>query len=395
MIVIGSPGFEPGKVVDFYSLASEALRISKSPPPLVCLLQRNNLHPPFDPPKNILDWNDLLISGTEKESRCEEMFSNDPLYILHTSGTTNRPKGIIRDHGGYMTVLKYSMKYIYGFNEGETFFTLSDVGWVVGHSYILYAPLLHRCTSILFEGKPVQTPDAGVIWRLIHEHKVDQMFTAPTVFRAIRKEDPEGIERQKYDISSLRTLWLAGERSDDNTIQWLEKSLQIPVYDHYWQTESGWPILGYFTGYKEKFPVKYGSVCKPVVGYNLEILDEEGEKQVQGKAGSLCAKLPLPPGFFRGLWGARGEALMENYFSSFPNYYRSGDIAFVDEDGYMFLESREDDVINVAGHRLMTSAMESAVSNHENVADVAVIGVPDELKGLKTFLILIFSSTQF
>ena len=305
--------------------------------------------------------------------------ATDPLYILYTSGTTGQPKGVVRDNGGHMVALKWSMQYLYGVDPGEVWWAASDIGWVVGHSYIVYGPLIHGATAILFEGKPVGTPDAGVFWRIIAEHKVVSMFTAPTAFRAIKKEDPQGKLLPQYDLRRFRTLFLAGERADPPTIQWAEDMLKIPVLDHWWQTETGWCIAGNPVGLGQ-LPVKYGSTCVPMPGYQVDIVDEANKVQPADTIGSVVVKLPLPPGSLPTLWH-QDERFKEAYLTEFTGYYKTADAGFKDEDGYLYVMSRTDDIINVAGHRLSTGGMEEVLAAHPDVAECAVLGIKDDLKG--------------
>jgi propionyl-CoA synthetase len=314
-----------------------------------------------------------------RKAECVPVAATDPLYILYTSGTTGRPKGVVRDNGGHMVALKWSMKNLYGIEPGEVYWAASDVGWVVGHSYIVYAPLLHGCTTILYEGKPVGTPDAGAFWRVIAEHGVAALFTAPTAFRAIKKEDPEGKLLAQYDMPSFRTLFLAGERADPDTVQWAERMLRVPVIDHWWQTETGWAIAGNPVGLGA-LPVKHGSPTVPMPGYDLAILDEGGREAAANAMGSIAVKLPLPPSCLPTLWNA-DERFRESYLSAFPGYYNTSDAGFLDEEGYVWVMGRTDDIINVAGHRLSTGAMEEVIASHPDVAECAVVGVQDELKG--------------
>ena len=305
--------------------------------------------------------------------------ATDPLYILYTSGTTGQPKGVVRDHGGHATALLWTMRHIYGVQPGEVYWAASDVGWVVGHSYICYAPLLNGNTTIVYEGKPVGTPDPGAFWRVIAEHKVSVLFTAPTAFRAIKKEDPEGVFIGRYDLSSLRTLFLAGERCDPDTLLWAEAQLGVPVIDHWWQTETGWAIAANPMGI-EKLPVRPGSPTVPMPGYDVQILDEEGELLPAGKMGAICIRLPMPPGCLPTLWHA-DERYRQSYLARYPGWYLTGDAGYKDADGYLYIMSRIDDVINVAGHRLSTGGMEEVLASHKDVAECAVIGVADQLKG--------------
>ena len=332
-------------------------------------------------PGRDVDWQTAVDAARSAGRRadCAEVAATDPLYILYTSGTTGRPKGVVRDNGGHMVALKWSMHAIYGIDPGEVFWAASDVGWVVGHSYIVYAPLLHGCTTILFEGKPVGTPDAGVFWRVIAEHRVSALFTAPTAFRAIKKEDPAGELIGDYDLSSLRTLFLAGERADPDTIQWAERKLNVPVIDHWWQTETGWTIAGNPVGLG-RLPVKYGSPTVAMPGYDIEILDDAGHRVEPNALGNIAVRLPLPPGALPTLWNA-DDRFREAYLDEFPGYYKTADAGFKDEDEYLFIMARTDDIINVAGHRLSTGAMEEVIAEHPDVAECAVIGIADKLKG--------------
>jgi len=310
---------------------------------------------------------------------CVPVAATDPLYILYTSGTTGQPKGVVRDNGGHLVALDWSMKNIYGVHPGEVFWAASDIGWVVGHSYIVYGPLIHGCTTILFEGKPVGTPDAGVYWRVVSQHKVACLFTAPTAFRAIRRDDPTGSLIEQYDLSAFRTLFLAGERTDPATLGWAQEKLKVPVIDHWWQTETGWPICSNCAGI-ELLPVKPGSATKPIAGWDVQVLDGFGRPVKAGAIGSLVCKLPLPPGTLPTLWNA-DERYQRTYLSDFPGFYKTADAGFIDDDGYVYVMTRTDDVINVAGHRLATGAMEEVLASHPDIAECAVIGVADALKG--------------
>ena len=305
--------------------------------------------------------------------------ATDPLYILYTSGTTGVPKGVVRDQGGHMVALHWSMKNVYGLEPGEIFWAASDVGWVVGHSYIVYAPLLYGCASIMFEGKPVGTPDASAYWRVISENRVKVLFTAPTAFRAIKREDPNAELMKGHDLSAFRTLFLAGERADPDTIQWAEDALSVPVIDHWWQTESGWPMAANCLGI-EPLPVKHGSPTRAVPGYDIAVLDESGEPVAPGDTGAICVRLPLPPGTFPTLWN-NDDGYVDTYLSRYAGFYETADAGFMDEDGYLWIMSRTDDIINVAGHRLSTGGMEEVIASHPDVAECAVIGVADSLKG--------------
>ena len=323
------------------------------------------------------DWHEAMAGANPVD--CVPVAATDPHYILYTSGTTGQPKGVVRDTGGHLVALNWSMKNIYGVDPGEAFWAASDIGWVVGHSYIVYAPLIAGNTSIMFEGKPVGTPDAGVFWRVIAQHNVTAMFTAPTAFRAIRGADPDGNLLKQHDLSAFRTLFLAGERSDPDTIQWAERQLQVPVIDHWWQTETGWSIAANYAGI-EIMPVKYGSPTKPAPGWDLRVLGEDGKEMPAGEIGALVAKQPLPPSVFPTLWNA-DDRYHNAYFANFPGYYETADAGYIDEDGYVYVMARTDDIINVAGHRLSTGAIEEVLAAHEAVAECAVIGVADALKG--------------
>lgn len=375
-IVAASCGIEPGRIIDYMPIVDEALSLSPHNVPNVVVLQRDESLAELKLGRDH-DWKTLMDSAAAVD--CVPVQATDPLYILYTSGTTGEPKGVVRDNGGHMVALKWSMKNIYDVDPGEVYWAASDVGWVVGHSYIVYAPLLHGCTTVLFEGKPVGTPDAGVFWRVISEHKVSTLFTAPTAFRAIKREDPQGKLLEDYDISSLRSLFLAGERLDPDTLNWAEEHLKVPVIDHWWQTESGWPIAANCMGI-EKLPIKPGSPTRAVPGYNIQVLDPSGNEVPRGEMGAICIKLPMPPSCLPTLWNA-DERFRESYMADYPGYYESGDAGYMDEDGYLFVMARTDDIINVAGHRLSTGAMEEVLSDHKDVAECAVIGVEDKLKG--------------
>ena len=327
------------------------------------------------------DHASLVAAARDRGRReaCVPVAATDPLYILYTSGTTGQPKGVVRDNGGHMVALAWSMSNIFGIAAGETFWAASDIGWVVGHSYIVYAPLLAGAASVLYEGKPVGTPDAGAFWRVIAEHGVAALFTAPTAFRAIKREDPAGAAIGRYDMPQFRTLFLAGERADTDTIKWAETMLEVPVIDHWWQTESGWPMAANPVGLG-MLPVKYGSVTMPMPGYDIPILDGEGRPLPPGKLGAVAVKLPLPPGCLPTLWHA-DERFRQSYLSHFPGYYETADAGYRDADGYLFIMARTDDIINVAGHRLSTGVMEEVLASHPDVAECAVLGIKDAIKG--------------
>ncbi len=376
LMISASCGVEPSGVIAYKPLLDAAIDLSSAKPEKCIVLQRAQVEAELVEGRD-LEWNAALKGASPAE--CVPLAATDPLYVLYTSGTTGQPKGVVRDNGGHMVALKWSMQHVYGVEPGEVFWAASDVGWVVGHSYIVYGPLLHGCTSILFEGKPVGTPDAGVFWRVISEHGVKVFFTAPTAFRAIKRDDPDAELMGNYDLSAFRTLFLAGERSDPDTVQWAEKHLGVPVIDHYWQTESGWPMLANPIGI-ETLPVKYGSPTKPVPGYDFQVLDGECRPLAAGEMGALCVRLPLPPGCLPTLWNA-DERFVDAYLSEYPGYYKTGDAGYMDEEGYVYVMSRTDDIINVAGHRLSTGAMEEVLTSHPDVAECAVIGVKDRLKG--------------
>jgi propionyl-CoA synthetase len=376
VIVSASCGIEPTRLIEYKPLLDKARRLSKHKPDCCIVLQRPQLQADLNQPGDV-DWQDAVASAVPHD--CVSVEATDPLYLLYTSGTTGQPKGIVRDNGGHAVALHWTMKNIYGVEPGEVYWAASDIGWVVGHSYIIYGPLLSGNTSILYEGKPVGTPDAGAFWRVVAEHRVATMFTAPTAFRAIRQQDPEGEQIKKYDLSSMRALFLAGERCDPDTLHWAEEKLGVPVIDHWWQTETGWSIAANCLGI-ELAPVKAGSVGRPAPGWEVRALDENGRDVVAGDVGAIACKLPLPPGTLPGLWNAE-ERFRKSYLETFPGYYETGDAGYIDEDGYIFVMSRTDDVINVAGHRLSTGAIEEVLAAHEDVAECAVFGVADALKG--------------
>ena len=376
LVVTASCGIEPGRVVLYKPLLDAAISIARHKP-RHCVVYQRPMAPADLIPGRDVDWNDALADAQPHD--CVPVAATDPLYILYTSGTTGQPKGIVRDNGGHLVALEWSMKHIYGVQPGEVFWAASDIGWVVGHSYIVYGPLIHGCTTILFEGKPVGTPDAGVYWRVASQHKVACLFTAPTAFRAIRRDDPAGSLIEKYDLSAFRTLFLAGERTDPATLAWAQEKLKVPVIDHWWQTETGWPVCSNCAGI-ELLPVKPGSATKPVAGWDVQVLDGFGRPVKAGEIGSLVCKLPLPPGTLPTLWNA-DERYQRTYLSDFPGFYKTADAGFIDEDGYVYVMTRTDDVINVAGHRLATGAMEEVLASHPDIAECAVIGVADALKG--------------
>jgi propionyl-CoA synthetase len=379
-IMSASCGIEPGRVVQYKPLIDGAIELSAHKPRSVLMLQRPQAEASMVAGRDV-DWAGAVADAKRRgrKAGCVAVKATDPLYILYTSGTTGQPKGVVRDNGGHMVALKWSMKNHYGVDPGEAYWAASDVGWVVGHSYIIYAPLLHGCTTILYEGKPVGTPDAGAFWRVIAEHKVAAMFTAPTAFRAIKKEDPKGEHIGRYDLKAFRTLFLAGERADPETIKWAEAHLKVPVYDHWWQTETGWPICGNPVGLGA-LPVKYGSPTVPMPGYELQALDASAKPVKPGETGTLAIKLPLPPSCLPTLWN-NDERFRKSYLEEFPGYYTTSDAGYIDADGYAFVMARTDDVINVAGHRLSTGQMEEIVATHKDVAECAVVGVADALKG--------------
>ncbi len=380
-ILSASCGLEPGRIVAYKPLLDEAIRLSQHKPDACLILQRPQAQAALNESRD-RDWaamRDHALIHARSAFDCVPVAATDPLYILYTSGTTGRPKGVVRDNGGHMVALKWSMKNLYGVEPGEVYWAASDVGWVVGHSYIVYAPLFHGCTSILYEGKPVGTPDAGAFWRVIAEHKCAAMFTAPTAFRAIKKEDPQGKFFTQHDLSKFRTLFLAGERADPDTVAWAEKLLKIPVIDHWWQTETGWAIAGNPMGLG-MLPVKHGSPTVAMPGYDVHIVDEACKEVPAGTMGSIVVKLPLPPSCLPTLWQA-DERCRESYFNEFPGYYKTADAGYKDDDDYIYVMGRTDDIINVAGHRLSTGGMEEVLASHPDVAECAVLGIKDALKG--------------
>ena len=376
LILTASCGIEPNRVIPYKPLIDEALKEAPGIVEKVIVTRREQAAWELQPGRDI-DWKEGL--DLAQPADCVPLAATDPLYILYTSGTTGQPKGVMRDNGGHMVALKWSMKHIYDIDPGDVYWAASDVGWVVGHSYIVYAPLLHGCTTVLFEGKPVGTPDAGTFWRVIEEHGVKALFTAPTAFRAIKKEDPDGSLIGNYDLSGFKTLFLAGERCDPDTLQWAEEKLGVPVIDHWWQTETGWAIAANCMGI-ERMPVVPGSPTRAVPGYDVQILDHDGHEVERGQMGAICVKLPLPPGCLPTLWKA-DQRFIDSYLSEYPGYYQTGDAGYMDKDGYIFVMARTDDIINVAGHRLSTGAMEEVLASHPDVAECAVIGAADSLKG--------------
>jgi len=376
LILSASCGIEVNRVVPYKPLLDQAIQIARHKPEGCVILQRREQRASLTAPRDV-DWGDFIAGAAPAE--CLPVAATDPLYILYTSGTTGIPKGVVRDHGGHAVALKWSMGAIYGMGAGEVYWAASDIGWVVGHSYIVYAPLLKGCTTVLYEGKPVGTPDPGAFWRVASQHGVNALFTAPTAFRAIKKEDPEGRHMERYDLSRFRTLFLAGERCDPDTLHWAEAHLQVPVIDHWWQTETGWPIAANCVGLG-MLPVKPGSPTKSVPGYDVRVLDEENREVPAGQIGSIAIKLPLPPGCLPTLWN-NDDGYEKSYLTRHPGHYLTGDAGYRDEDGYVYIMSRVDDIINVAGHRLSTGAMEEVLASHPDVAECAVVGVADQLKG--------------
>jgi propionyl-CoA synthetase len=377
VIVSGSCGVEPGRIVEYKPLLDAAIDMSSHKPDACVIYQRPQARAEMIEGRDI-DWKDAM-HGAERVADCVPVAATDPLYILYTSGTTGEPKGVVHDNGGHLVALKWTMSNIYGVEPGEVFWAASDLGWAVGHSYIVYAPLFQGCTTILFEGKPVGTPDAGVFWRIISEHKVKVLFTAPTAFRAIKREDPKGEFLKKYDLTHFKHLFLAGERADPDTLKWAEDMLGVPVIDHWWQTETAWPIATNYVGLG-LLPVKHGSPTKAVPGYDVRIVDENANEVPDGDSGAIVIKLPLPPGCLPTLWN-KDQRFVESYLSEFPGFYQTGDAGYKDADGYIYVMSRTDDIINVAGHRLSTGQMEEVISAHRDVAECAVVGVADQLKG--------------
>ena len=375
-ILSASCGIEVNRVIEYKPLLDAAIDMAAHKPDACLILQRPQATAALTAGRDE-DWGKAVAAAAPHP--CVPVAATDPLYILYTSGTTGQPKGIVRDNGGHAVALKWTMKNLYNIDPGEVYWSASDVGWVVGHSYIVYGPLLHGATTIFYEGKPVGTPDPGAFWRVISQHKAVSLFTAPTAFRAIRQQDPEGDYMGQYDLSHFRALFLAGERCDPDTLAWAEEKLQVPVIDHWWQTETGWAIAANCLGI-ELLPVKPGSPTRPMPGWDLKVLDSEGHEVPAGTIGALAGKLPMPPGTFPTLWNAK-ERYYKSYLANFPGYYETGDAGIIDEDGYVHVMARTDDIINVAGHRLSTGAMEEVLAAHPDVAECAVIGVADTLKG--------------
>jgi len=376
VIVSASCGIEGAKVLPYKPLLDGAIEMSDAKPDKTIILQRPEVTADLKPGYDI-DWAEAVASATPVD--CVPAAATDPLYILYTSGTTGEPKGVVRDNGGHIVALKWTMSNIYDVQPGDVYWAASDVGWVVGHSYIVYAPLFHGCTTVFYEGKPVGTPDAGAFWRVISDHKIKVLFTAPTAFRAIKREDPDAKMMAQYDLSTFKALYLAGERTDPDTLAWAQKSLQRPVIDHWWQTETGWAIAANCMGLEE-LPVKPGSPTVPVPGWNVQVLNDENEEVARGEIGAICVKLPLPPGTLPTLWN-NDERYVNSYLSEFEGYYATADAGFMDDDGYVYIMARTDDVINVAGHRLSTGGMEEVLAHHPDVAECAVVGVADSFKG--------------
>ena len=375
-ILAASCGLEPNRIVEYKPLIDQAIELASHKPQTVVIFQRAECKAELVDGRDH-DWN--VFQENAEKAPCVPVKGSHPAYILYTSGTTGAPKGVVRPTAGHLVALNWTMKNFYNVDPGEVFWAASDIGWIVGHSYICYAPLIHGNTTLVFEGKPVGTPDAGTFWRVISEHKVSNFFTAPTAFRAIKRMDPKGELKKKYDLSNLRALFLAGERADPDTVNWAENLLQIPIIDHWWQTETGYVIAGNPLGI-EKLPIKVGSPTVPMPGFDIKVLDRSGSELPAGQLGSIAIKLPLPPGTLPTLWNAQ-DRFESSYLNTFPRYYETGDAGIIDDDGYIYIMARTDDVINVAGHRLSTGAIEEVLANHPDVAECAVIGVSDNLKG--------------
>ncbi|NYG56360.1 acetate--CoA ligase [Nocardioides perillae] len=381
-LVTASCGLEPGRVLEYKPIVDRALELAAHEVPAVVVLQRPQVEATLVEGRDV-DWAVAMTAGRTDPAECVVVEATDPLYVLYTSGTTGRPKGIVRDHGGHAVAMAWSLPHVFDCGPGDVFWAASDVGWVVGHSYIVYAPLICGATTVLYEGKPVGTPDAGAFWRVVARHRVKALFTAPTAIRAIKKEDPDGALLAQHDLSSLETLFLAGERLDPDTFHWASERLGVPVVDNWWQTETGWPIAANLRGL-EPMPLKPGSPSVPVPGFDVRVLDEQGQEVPPGTEGAICLRLPMPPGTLPTLWGGPvdgDERYVASYLSAFEGHYLTGDGGYVDEDGYLFVMGRTDDVVNVAGHRLSAGAMEAVLGRHPAVAECAVVGVSDELKG--------------
>ena len=376
VILTASCGIEPLRIVPYLPLLERALEMVSNKPAQCVVVRRPEQEVTLRAGRDV-DWEEFTRAAAP--APCVPVPASEPLYILYTSGTTGMPKGIVRDNGGHAVALKWSMPNVYGMNAGDVFWAASDIGWIVGHSYIVYAPLLMGCTTVLYEGKPVGTPDASAFWRVISQHRVNALFTAPTALRAVKREDPAATMPNAFDLSSLRTLFLAGERADPDTVEWCERALGVPVIDHWWQTETGWPIVANCMGLTP-MPVKRGSPTRPVPGFDVRVLDDDGRELGPGQTGHIVIKLPLPPGCLTTLW--QNDAGFERaYLERFPGYYQTSDAGHVDEDGYLWIMGRTDDIINVAGHRLSTGAIEEVLASHPDVAECAVIGAKDSLKG--------------
>ncbi|MCP4332961.1 MAG: propionyl-CoA synthetase [Gammaproteobacteria bacterium] len=389
VLLTASCGIEINRVIEYKPIVDAAIEMAAHKPATCIVLQRPQAQASMQDGRDV-DWQEAIAAAEPAD--CVPVKGSDPLYILYTSGTTGKPKGVVRDNGGHAVALKYSMSAIYDMRPGEVYWAASDVGWVVGHSYIVYAPLLHGCTTVLYEGKPIMTPDAGAFWRVISEHRVKALFTAPTAFRAIKKEDPEAELARQYDLSCLETVFAAGERLDPPTYEWLSETFKVPVLDHWWQTETGWAIAGNLHGL-ESMPVKSGSSTMPVPGFNVEILDEAGKQLAANEQGFIAIKLPLPPSCLNTIWGDV-ERFKSAYLETYPGYFTTGDGGYFDDDGYLFIMGRVDDVINVAGHRLSTGEMEEIVGKHPMVAECAVIGIRDELKGQLPMGLMVLKNTD-
>ncbi len=387
VVVAASCGIEPTRLVEYKPLLDRAIELASHKPQACIILQREALRAELLSGRDH-DWQQLMQTATPVA--CVPVGANHPLYILYTSGTTGAPKGVVRDTGGGIVSLKWTMSNIYGVQPGDVYWAASDIGWIVGHSYIVYGPLFHGCTTVIYEGKPVGTPDPGAFWRIIADYQVKVLFTAPTAFRAIKKEDPRGEYLARYDLSSLQSLFLAGERCDPDTLQWASDKLGVPIIDHWWQTETGWSICSNCLGI-EQLPIVPGSAARPVPGYQVEVLNDSGGAVAAGEIGALVLKSPLPPGTFTTLWDAE-DRYTSTYFSRYSGYYETGDAGYIDDNGYVFVMARTDDVINVAGHRLSTGAIEEVLAAHPDVAECAVLGVADELKGQLPLGLLILSS---